>query len=241
MKFNNVLRGIAVAAAMSVAAPSARASAEKLTKDQRACVVSVLGSSDATDADVQKCVAAGGGDDPEKARQTLAPDSTEARQLFVTLEARMNENSPVRPKGVTFADVKRSLKARPDLLFSLNAMEKTGGQPDVVAVDGNTFVFGDVSPESPEGRRNLDYNQTKAMAEAAGYEVMDEATYRELQGQIPLDTKTLSYLLTDPAILATGFALRGGRDGGGVMVARYWADVRDPSYGCRGLLRVPKS
>lgn len=240
MKFNNVLRGIAAAAALTVATPTA--SAEPISRQQRACVERVLKSPMADTDAVRQCLAtakAGGESDSHK--KHLSPDSPEAKSLFATLEGRFRQESPVRPAVVKFIDVKRSLEARQDLLSSLNEMEKTGGKPDVIAVEGNTFVFADVSAESPKGRRNLDYDQAKAMAEKAGYEMMPPEVYQKLQNKVRLDANTWSWLLTDAETRATGEALGGGRGGDVVYVGPGWADYRSPSEGFRGLLRVPKS
>lgn len=217
------------------------AQVEKMTDDQRACVQRVLKNPNADAGDIQACVAAeASDDDPDK--KELAPDSLEAQTLFTTIEARFSKKTPYRPGVVKFADVKKSLEACPDLLYSLNQMEKTGGQPDVIAVEGNTFVFADVSKESPEGRRDLDYDQARTMADGMGVEMMDESTYRELQAQFPIDMATLSWLLTDAETrAASGDALDGARRHGVVYVRWGWADGRVPSLGFRGLLRVPKS
>lgn len=237
----NILRTLTVAAALSAVAPSAQA--EQITAGQRVCVQSVLKNPAADTKDVQACVSAKvpASDKPDQAKKELAPDSPEAKALFAILEARFSKPSSSRPSSVAFADVKKALEARPDLLRSLNEMEQTGGEPDVIAVEGSTYVFADVSRESPEGRRNLTYGQAKAMAEAAGYEMMDEATYRKLQAQYSIDTKTWSWLLTaDPELLKDGSALRGYRYGGGVGVNPLWADDRGPYGGFRCLLRVPR-
>ncbi len=239
MKPNNTLKSLVAAVALFTAAPSAQA--EKMTDAQRACVQRALKNPNADTKAVQACVAAETpAGDPDKAKKILAPDSAEAQALFTTLEARFREKSPVRPVAVKFADVKNALSAHPNLLFSLNEMEKTGGQPDLIAVEGNTYVFADVSAESPEGRRNLNYDEAKAMADAAGYEMMPREVYEKLQKKIPLDAQTFSRLLTDAETRASGFALSGYRDGGVVHVYRVWAGYRDPDLGFRGLLRVPK-
>ncbi|MBI5412433.1 DUF4256 domain-containing protein [Candidatus Peregrinibacteria bacterium] len=134
----------------------------------------------------------------------------------------------------------KALEARPDLLFSLNEMEKTGGKPDLIAVEGTTYVFADLSGESPESRRDLDYDQAKAMADAMGVTMMDEAAYRELQARIPLDAETFSWLLTDAKTRASGNALNGNRNGDNVNVNEDFADNRNPDKGWRGLIRVFK-
>ncbi|MBI5411706.1 DUF4256 domain-containing protein [Candidatus Peregrinibacteria bacterium] len=242
MKLNHTPSTLAAAAValLSAVTPSA-ARAEKMTGTQRACVQRVLTTPDASADAVRACVAAKAGSDaPDKAKKTLALDSPEALHLFTVLEARFSEKSPVRPKGVNFAAVKKALEARLDLLFSLNEMERTGGRPDVIAVEGNTFVFADVSRESPEGRRNLNYDEAKKMADAMGVKMMDEAAYRKLQASVPLDQGTWSWLLTDAKTRASGRALVGARDGEGVRVVEGWAGDRNPHGGWRGLLRVPK-
>jgi len=241
------LRALTAAAALFAAAPSANA--ERLTDDQRACVARVMKYVNADAGAIQACVAEAGSDDSDKAKKELAPDSLEAQALFATLEARMSKAAPYRPAGVKFVDVRRSLEACPDLLYTLNKMEKTGGMPDVVGVEGNTFVLADVSTQSPAGRRNLPYRDFEAamdverMAREMGvnFELMPPALYRRLQKETPLDSKTFSWLLTDPEPLASGIVLFGYRDGDRVRVNPRWAGYRSPFRGFRGLLRVPKS
>lgn len=238
MKLNNTLRTLTAAAALMAAAPSAQA--EQMTDDQRACVQRVLKNPNADTSDIQACVTTESGDD-DLAKKELAPDSPEAKALFATLEARFSKEAPYRPDVVKFTDVKKSLEARPDLLYSLNQMEKTGGEPDVIAVEGDIFVFADVSKESPEGRRNLNYDQAKTMADEMGIEMMDQATYRKLQAQFPFDLKTSwSWLLTNAKTRAiTRLALSGDRDPDGVYVHRHGASHHISGAGWRGLLRVP--
>ena len=195
---------------------------------------------DETRPDVKQTLEGNGETASEEDVEKHELSSEEQAKLFSALEARFSEDMPYRPDTVKFADVRKALEARPDLLYSLNQMEKTGGQPDVIGVEGNTFVFADVSKESPEGRRNLDYDEAKAMADEIGVEMMDEIIYRKLQEQIPLDAETWSWLLTDAETRAHGNALRGYRVGVSVNVYEYWADSRSPDRGFRGLLRVPK-
>ncbi len=236
----NTLSTITAAVALLGAAPSAHA--EKITDDQRACVEQVLNTPTADVDAVRQCMGASAaeavGEDPDK-KPELAPNAPEAQALFTTLQARMSKvpEHYRRAGGVNFTDVKKALETRPDLLWSLKEMEKTGGEPDVIAVEGNTYVFADVSKESPEGRRYLNYDEAKAMADTMGVKMMDPATWRTLD----VDHTSWTWLLTDAQTRATGRALYGARVGDDVNVYLYYADNRDSREGWRGLLRVPRT
>ena len=121
-----------------------------------------------------------------------------------------------RHKGLAWAEVQAKLEANPDKLWSLSEMERTGGEPDVVAHDKKTgeYIFYDCSAESPEGRRSLCYDREALesrkehkpkdnaidMAAAMGIELLTEEQYRELQKLGEFDTKTSSWVKTPPAI-----------------------------------------
>lgn len=243
MKFNNALRGIATAVTLLATTPSVRA--EQLTDTQRACVQRVLKNSAADTDAVWQCLAtAEGGGDSNRHKKYLSPNSPEAKSLFATLEARFDEKPAHyrRAKGVNFADVKKALEARPDLLWSLHWMEETGGKPDVIAIKGNTLVFADVSQWSPSGsgRCNLSYDEAKTMADEMGVKMMDEATYRKLQATGWLDTQTWSWILTDASTRkASGKAIAADREGDDVGVYPREAESRDIYRGWRAVLRVP--
>lgn len=173
--------------------------------------------------------------------------------LLATLEARFEEN-PSRHPGLAWAAVRARLEGDPGKLWPLHEMERTGGEPDVVAHDGKTgeVEFCDCSAESPTGRRSLCYDREaqesrKAhqpkdnavdVAAALGIELLSEERYRELQALGDFDTRTSSWLRTPSEVRELGGALFGDRRYGRVFVYHNGA----PSYyavrGFRGALRV---
>ncbi len=122
--------------------------------------------------------------------------SKQAEELVATLKARFEKN-PKRHRGIDWAKVEAKLEAQPEKLWSLSEMERTGGEPDVVAHDKKTgaFVFFDCSEESPKGRRSVCYDKKALdsrkehkpkdsamnMAVAMGIDILTEDEYRELQ------------------------------------------------------------
>ena len=171
------------------------------------------------------------------------------RAMKVRFETNMN-----RHEGLEWAEVQAKLEAKPEELWSLNEMERTGGEPDVVGYDKKTeeFIFYDCSAESPVGRRNVCYdreglearktakpeNNVIDMAAAMGIELLTEAQYRELQKFGNFDTKTSSWVKTPSDIRKLGGALFADRRYGHVFVYHNSA----PSYyavrGFRGSLRI---
>jgi len=176
-------------------------------------------------------------------------------ELLRALKARFEKNMN-RHKGLEWVEVQAKLDL-PDggeKLWSLNEMERTGGEPDVVGYDKKTgeYIFYDCSPESPEGRRNVCYDREglearKAfkpednavdMAAAMGIELLTEEQYRELQKIGNFDSKTSSWVKTPSDIRKLGGALFADRRYGSVFVYHNSA----PSYygvrAFRGSLRV---
>lgn len=139
----------------------------------------------------------------------------ESEALLATLKKRFDKNTN-RHKGIKWEDVQAKLEANGDKLWSLNEMERTGGEPDVVGYDKKTgeYTFYDCSPESPAGRRSICYdhealesrkeNKPKdsavGMAEEMGIELLTEEEYRQLQTLGDFDTKTSSWVKTPEAI-----------------------------------------
>jgi len=174
-------------------------------------------------------------------------------ELLGTLEGRFESNMS-RHKGLEWAKVRAKLEADPEKLWSLNEMERTGGEPDVVGYDKRTdeYLFNDCSAESPEGRRNVCYDRealesrkehkpkdsAMVMAAVMGIEILAEEQYRELQKLGKFDTKTSSWLKTPPEIRKLGGAIFADRRYDHVFVYHNSA----PSYygvrGFRGSLRV---
>jgi hypothetical protein len=169
------------------------------------------------------------------------------------LQARF-EGNPGRHPGLAWAKVLARLEARPDKLWSLAEMERTGGEPDVVGHDQKSgeVVFMDCAPESPAGRRSVCYDregwlarkearpETTAMDLAAeiGVTLLTEAEYLALQQLGEFDLKTSSWIATPPDIRARGGALYAERRYGRVFVGHNGAQSYFAVRGFRGSLRV---
>ncbi|HEY5747871.1 MAG TPA: DUF4256 domain-containing protein, partial [Chryseolinea sp.] len=150
----------------------------------------------------------------------LSPEQRE--ELLRALKARFAANMN-RHKGLEWGKVKAKLEANAEKLWSLNEMERTGGEPDVVGHDKKTdaYIFFDCSAESPDGRRSVCYDREglearKAfkpdknaldMAAAMGIELLTEEQYRELQKLGNFDTKTSSWVKAPADIRKLGGAL----------------------------------
>ena len=143
-------------------------------------------------------------------------------ELLRTLKARFEKNMN-RHEGLEWAEVQAKLEANPEKLWSLNEMERTGGEPDVVGHDEKKgeYIFCDCSAESPKGRRSVCYdrealesrkkhkpeNSAIDMATAMGIELLTEEQYRELQKLGNFDLKTSSWVQTPATIRELGGAL----------------------------------
>ena len=179
----------------------------------------------------------------------------QGRALLGTLQVRFEENMR-RHEGLEWAAIQAKLEARPEKLASLQAMESTGGEPDVVGYDEETgeTLFCDCSAQSPEGRRSICYDG-KAQAErekkgvhppgnavdlaaAMGVELMNEEQYRALQELGEFDTTTSSWIVTPADIRKRGGALFGDRRYDTVFVYHNSAPSFYSARGFRGLLRV---
>jgi hypothetical protein len=174
-------------------------------------------------------------------------------ELLAALQARFDAN-PARHPGVAWAKVQARLEARPDKLWSLAEMERTGGEPDVVGHDkkAGEFVFFDCSEQSPAERTSLCYDRAALnarkehkpkssvmdLAAEMGVEVLTEAQYFELQKLGEFDTKRSSWLLTPPEIRALGGALFGDRRFGRVFIYHNGAESYYSGRGFRGVLKV---
>jgi hypothetical protein len=174
-------------------------------------------------------------------------------ELLRTLKARFEKNMN-RHKGLEWAEVQARLEAKPEKLWSLHEMERTGGEPDVVGHDTKTgeYVFYDCSAESPTGRRNACYdrealearkehkpeNSAIDMAAAMGIELLTEEQYRELQKLGKFDTKTSSWVKTPADIRKLGGAIFVDRRYDHVFVYHNGADSYYAARGFRGSLRV---
>jgi Protein of unknown function (DUF4256) len=180
--------------------------------------------------------------------------STEQREgLLRTLKARFEKNMS-RHKGLEWPKVQAKLEANTEKLWSINEMEKTGGEPDVVGYDKKTgeCLFYDCSPESPNGRRSLCYDREALdarkeakpkdsaidVAAAMGIELLTEEQYRELQKLGEFDTKTSSWVKTPPEIRKLDGALFCDRRFDHVFVYHNGAESYYAARGFRGSLRV---
>lgn len=174
-------------------------------------------------------------------------------ELLSVLEARFEKNMQ-RHNGIEWNKVVVKLKANPDKLWSLDEMERTEGEPDVIAYDENTdeYVFYDCSAESPKGRRSICYdhealekrkeNKPKDsalnMAEEMGIKILNDEEYKELQKLGKFDTKTSSWIATPSDIRKLGGALFSDFRYNTVFVYHNGADSYYAARGFRGSLRV---
>lgn len=182
-----------------------------------------------------------------------AMEAKQREELLRALKARFEKNMN-RHKGLEWAKVQAKLEANPEKLRSLNEMERTGGEPDVVGYDKDTgeYIFYDCSAESPKGRRSVCYdregqesrkehrpeNNAIDMAAAMGIELLTEEQYRELQQLGEFDTKTSSWVKTPADMRELGGALFCDRRYGKVFVYHNGAQSYYGARGFRGSLRV---
>ena len=181
----------------------------------------------------------------------LSPEQNEA--LFSTLKTRFEKNLN-RHQGLDWAPVQTKLEGNPEKLWSLHAMEETGGEPDVVGLDSKTgeYIFYDCSLESPKGRRSICYDHEALesrkenkpdysaveMAADMGIELLTEEQYRELQQLGKFDAKTSSWIVTPPDIRKLGGAIFADFRYGHVFVYHNGAESYYGARGFRGCLRV---
>ena len=174
-------------------------------------------------------------------------------ELLAALKDRFEKNMN-RHKGLEWAKVRTKLEANTEKLWSLNEMERTGGEPDVVGHDKKTgeYIFFDCSAESPKGRTSFCYdrealdsrkehkpkNNVMDMAAAMDVEILTEEQYRELQKLGEFDTKSSSWVKTPAEIRKLGGALFCDRRYGRVFVFHNGAESYYSGRGFRGSLRV---
>jgi len=184
-------------------------------------------------------------------KRELSPEQRE--ELLRALKARFEKNMN-RDKGLEWDKVQAKLEANAEKLWSLNEMERTGGEPDVVGHDKKTceYIFYDCSAESPKDRRSLCYDRDAlesrkehkpkdsaiAMAAAMGVELLTEEQYRELQKLGNFDTKTSSWVKTPSDIRKLGGALFCDRRYDTVFVYHNGAESYYAARAFRGSLRV---
>lgn len=184
-------------------------------------------------------------------KKTLA--STQRDELVAILQARF-ESHAARHKGISWNEVESKLAKQPSKLWSLNEMEITEGEPDVVGRDEQTgeFLFFDCVAESPKSRRSVCYDHEAlesrkqhkpdhsavGMAAEMGITLLTESQYRHLQQFHPVDTKTSSWLATPDNIRARGGAIFGDWRYGQVFIYHNGAESYYAARGFRGCLRV---
>src|SRR5437762_5527799 len=184
-------------------------------------------------------------------KKDLSPEQRE--ELLRALKARFEKNMN-RHKGLEWDKVQAKLEASGEKLWSLNEMERTGGEPDVIGYDKKTgeYIFFDCSAQSPKGRTSLCYdrealdsrkehkpkNSATDMAAAMGIELLTEEQYRELQQLAEFDTKSSSWVKTPADMRKLGGALFGDRRFGRVFFYHNGAESYYSGRGFRGSLRV---
>ena len=183
----------------------------------------------------------------------MSMKAKEREKLLQVLQARFEKNMH-RHAGIAWKEVRTALEGNGDALRSLQEMEATGGEPDVIgqAKDPGHFTFQDCSSESPPGRRSTCYdaearqsrkenkpeNSAVEMCTAMGIELLTEEQYRELQKLGEFDTKTSSWVKTPPEVRALGGALFCDRRYGKVFVYHNGVQSYYAARGFRGSLRV---
>ena len=184
-------------------------------------------------------------------KKGLSPE--QRAEILGALKDRFEKNMH-RHKGLEWAEVQARLEAKPEKLWSLHEMERTGGEPDVVRHDKKTgeTIFYDCSAESPKGRRNVCYDREALearkefkpkdsamdMAAAMGIQILTEEQYRELQELGSFDAKTSSWVKTPAEIRKLGGALFADRRYEHVFIYHNGADSYYGARGFRGLLSV---
>jgi hypothetical protein len=184
-------------------------------------------------------------------KKDLPPEQRE--ELFRVLKARFEKNMN-RHKGLEWAQIEAKLKANAQGLWSLNEMERTGGEPDVIGQDKKTgeCIFCDCAAESPKDRRSLCYDREALesrkenkpqdsavnLAAAIGIELLTEQQYRDLQKLGKFDTKTSSWVKTPAEIRKLGGALFCDRRYETVFVYHNGAESYYGARGFRGLLKI---
>lgn len=174
-------------------------------------------------------------------------------ELFQILKARFEKNMP-RHKGMKWSEVESRLEGNPGKLWSLNEMEETDGEPDVIDFDKKTgeYIFYDCASESPKGRRSICYdpealasrkehkpkNSAIGMAAEMGIQILTEEQYRNLQQMGKFDNKTSSWLETPAEIRELGGAIFADYRFGRVFVYHNGVESYYGGRGFRGSLRV---
>jgi len=184
-------------------------------------------------------------------KKNLSPK--QAEELLKTLKARFEKNM-IRHKGLEWSKVETRLKSKTEKLWSLNEMERTGGEPDVVGYDKSSgeYIFYDCSAESPDGRRSVCYDREALesrkehkpkdsavnMASTMGIELLTEEQYREMQKLGKFDLKTSSWVKTPADIRKLGGAIFCDRRYDKVFTYHNGAESYYAARGFRGVMKV---
>jgi hypothetical protein len=184
-------------------------------------------------------------------KKELSPEQRIA--LLSILENRFEKNMD-RHSELEWVKVQARLESNTEKLWSLDDMENTGGEPDVVAYDNKTdeYIFYDCSPESPKGRRSICYDHEALearkehkpadsavnMASQMGIELLTEEQYRQLQTLGTFDTKTSSWIATTSDVRKLGGALFCDRRYNTIFLYHNGAESYYAARGFRGSLRV---
>jgi hypothetical protein len=184
-------------------------------------------------------------------KKELSPKQRE--ELLKALKARFERNMN-RHKGLDWAKVQARLEANPEKLWSLNEMERTGGEPDVVGQDKKSgeYIFFDCSEQTPSGRGSLCYDDealasrkehkpkgsAMGLAAAMGINMLTEEQYLELQQLGEFDTKRSSWLATPPEIRKLGGAIYGEKRYNRIFIGHNGAESYYQGRGFRGMLRI---
>jgi len=187
----------------------------------------------------------------KKTKKELSP--AQRQELISVLKTRFEKNLN-RHAGLNWPAVQARLEASPEKLWSLNEMERTGGEPDVVGHDKKSgeYIFFDCSPQSPKGRTSLCYdpealesrkkfkpkNSAVGLATTMGIELLTEEQYYELQRLGEFDTKCSNWLKTPDEMRRLGGAIFGDRRFGRVFVYHNGAESYYSGRGFRGWLKV---
>lgn len=187
----------------------------------------------------------------QKASKEITPQ--QQSELIAVLKTRFEKNNS-RHSNIEWSKVQEKLEANPEKSWSLQQMEETGGEPDVVGFDSKTneYIFFDCSEESPKGRRSFCYdnkalkarkehkpkNSALGMADEMGVELLTETQYKELQKLGKFDTKTSSWLKTPADIRKLGGAIFGDFRYNRVFIYHNGVESYYAARGFRGALRV---
>jgi len=201
----------------------------------------------------------------ERTKEKILP--TEIQEALIGKLKDRFESNPGRHEKIQWPDVEESLRARPDLLWKIQQLEITGGEPDVFLDEDDNFIFGDCSVETPSGRRDVVYDEEalnwlraqfpNAKCNGSAEEkikkwdviMMNEAQYRYLQDQCPVDIDTWSWIFTTPDFREKGLALSGyyftnkgvaGKTDNQVAILQHDASHHYMFRGFRCVVNVPK-